>query len=327
MEIILGKMAGFCYGVNNAVTKAEEYVKNNRNKKIYCLGELVHNGQVVKKLEEAGLIFIDDVSEIIKKEITLKDERQQFEKEATVIIRAHGEPKSTYEFMKNNNIEILDLTCPNVVAIHKLVEDSIEKGFYIFLIGQKSHPEAIGTHGFCKGNCSIIENEEDIDSAFAEISNKGKDKILVVAQTTFSLEKFYKICEDIQNQVNDYNNKVNYEHGKSEITLQIKNTICNATKLRQEETENISKDVNYMIIIGGKNSSNTKKLYNIALKNCKSILIESYQELTNENLAELKTCDKVGITAGTSTPRESIDEVIKYIKGQINCAIEDKKSE
>ena len=315
MEIILGKMAGFCYGVNNAVTKAEEYVKNNRNKKIYCLGELVHNGQVVKKLEEAGLMnWYNELPD-------------GFEKEATVIIRAHGEPKSTYEFMKNNNIEILDLTCPNVVAIHKLVEDSIEKGFYIFLIGQKSHPEAIGTHGFCKGNCSIIENEEDIDSAFAEISNKGKDKILVVAQTTFSLEKFYKICEDIQNQVNDYNNKVNYEHGKSEITLQIKNTICNATKLRQEETENISKDVNYMIIIGGKNSSNTKKLYDIALKNCKSILIESYQELTNEYLAELKTCDKVGITAGASTPRESIDEVIKYIKGQINCAIEDKKSE
>lgn len=323
MEIILGKMAGFCYGVNNAVTKAEEFVKKNKDRNVYCLGELVHNGQVIKKLQSEGLIFIDDASEIIKKETTLKDESQQGKKEATVIIRAHGEPKSTYTFMKNNNIEMLDLTCPNVAAIHTLVEENTEKGFFVFLIAQKAHPEAIGTYGFCNGNCYIIESKEDIDGAWNEFLSKGKDKILVVAQTTFSLEKFYKICEDIQNHVNDYNNKADYEHGKSGITLQIKNTICNATKLRQEETESISKDVNYMIIIGGKNSSNTKKLYDIALKNCKSILIESYHELTSENLADLKTCDKVGVTAGASTPKESIDEVIKYIKEQINSAKED----
>lgn len=325
MEIILGKTAGFCYGVNNAVTKAEEYVRNNKNGRVYCLGELVHNGQVVKKLQEAGLIFIDDISELMKKEKSLKEGIQPKDnKRATVIIRAHGEPKSMYEFMKNNNIEVLDLTCPNVAAIHRLVDESTQKGFYVFLIAQKLHPEAIGTYGFCNGNCCIIENKEDIDSAFDELFNKGKNKILVVSQTTFSLEKFFKICEDIQNYVNDYNNKTDYQHSKSGITLQIKNTICNTTKFRQEETEKISKEVNYMIIIGGKNSSNTKKLYDIALKNCnRTILIESYYELTDENLAVLKTCDKVGITAGASTPNESIDEVIKFIKEQINCVIAD----
>lgn len=323
MEIILGKTAGFCYGVNNAVTKAEEFVKKNKNRNVYCLGELVHNGQVIKKLQVEGLLFVDDVSEIIKKETILKDESQQGKKEVTVIIRAHGEPKSTYELLKNNNIEILDLTCPNVEAIHKLVEESTKNGFYIFLIGQKSHPEVIGTYGFCDTSCSIIEKKVDIDSAFTNFKNSGKEKVLVVAQTTFSLEKFYELCEDIQKIVDDFNYKRNTDNemvNSKKIILEIKNTICNATKLRQEEAEHISKNVDYMIIIGGKNSSNTRKLYEIALKNCQqAILIESYKELMQEQLiGAIKKCATVGITAGASTPKESIDEVKQYLKEQVD---------
>ena len=302
MEIILGKNAGFCYGVNNAVTKAEEYVKSNKNKKVYCLGELVHNQDVTNKLEKEGLKFIKKVDEI--------DENVSSEMKQSLIIRAHGEPKCTYETLKKKNIEIFDLTCPNVLAIHKIVEKYVDEGYYVFLIGEKKHPEVIGTYGFGDGKCSIIESEEDIKLAFEELTS---NKILVVSQTTFKMEKF----EQFVNQIKDKVKEMNDNDASNKITLEIKNTICNATRLRQEETEKISKEVEYMIIIGGKNSANTRKLYEISAKNCKNaILIQNYLELENdykEELKKIKMLSKVGIMAGASTPRESIDEVISLL--------------
>lgn len=383
MEIIVGKTAGFCYGVNNAVTKAEEYVKNNKDKKVYCLGELVHNKQVTSKLEKEGLAFIDDLSEIEKPKQMVEDENSNNilkENDKTVkekgnvavIIRAHGESKSTYEKLKQNNVEILDLTCPNVLAIHKLVEEHVLKGYYVFLIGQKDHPETIGTYGFCDGKCTVIENEDDIDLAFNELIQKNMNKIFVVSQTTFSLEKFEKYVKIIEKKINEINENcqkdirkkeqakvhadslnvgqaknvkeiehqkklekvLNYNQTCNSIELEIKNTICNATRIRQEETEKISKQVDCMIIIGGKNSSNTRKLYDIAKKNCENtVIIETYKELEeslngtnsmqeNNNgkdvnkkfLEKIKTSNKIGIMAGASTPKESIEEVIDFIK-------------
>ena len=308
MEIILGKTAGFCYGVKNAVTKAQEFVKSNKYKEIYCLGELVHNEDVKKKLEEEGLTFIENISEIISKSSN--------NKEKSLIIRAHGEPKSTYETLKENKIEILDLTCPNVLAIHDTVEKYVNEGYYIFFIAEKNHPEVIGTYGFCNGKCSIIENEEDISIAFDELIKQEENKILVVEQTTFRIEKYEKIVEIITKMVEDLN-KEKAENDKK-ISLEIRKTICNATKLRQEETLNIAKEVDYMIIIGGKKSSNTRKLYDISAQNCKNaILIQNALELQNdfsEELEKIKLLDKIGIMAGASTPKESIDEVIDLIK-------------
>ncbi len=303
MEIILGKTAGFCYGVSNAVNKAEEYVKCNKNKTVYCLGELVHNQDVTNKLEKEGLNFIEKVDEIgenISKE------------EKSLIIRAHGEPKSTYEILKKKNVEIIDLTCPNVLAIHNIVEKFVAEGYYIFFIAERNHPEVIGTLGFCDGKCSIIENEEDIAVAFEEaISNK----ILVVAQTTFRIEKFEQFIQEIEEKVREINNN---KEENSKIILEVKNTICNATRLRQEETEKISRQVDYMIIIGGKKSSNTRKLYDISAKNCKSaILVQNYLELENDykdELDKIRKLQKVGIMAGASTPKESIEDLINLIK-------------
>ena len=308
MGIILGKTAGFCYGVKNAVTKAQEFVKSNKDKEIYCLGELVHNEDVKKKLEEEGLTFIENISEIISKSSN--------NKEKSLIIRAHGEPKSTYETLKENKIEILDLTCPNVLAIHDTVEKYVNEGYYIFFIAEKNHPEVIGTYGFCNGKCSIIENEEDISIAFDELIKQEENKILVVEQTTFRIEKYEKFVEIITKKVYDLN-KEKAEKDKK-ISLEIRKTICNATKLRQEETLNIAKQVDYMIIIGGKKSSNTRKLYDISAQNCKNaILIQNALELQNdfsEELEKIKLLDKIGIMAGASTPKESIDEVIDSIK-------------
>ena len=306
MKIILGKTAGFCYGVNNAVTKAEEYVKSNKNKKVYCLGELVHNQDVTNKLEKEGLKFIEKIDEIDEIDENVSNEMKQ-----CLIIRAHGEPKYTYETLKKKNIEIFDLTCPNVLAIHKIVEKYINEGFYIFLIGEKKHPEIIATYGFGDGKSSIIENEGDIKLAFGELTS---NKILVVSQTTFKMEKF----EQFINQIKDKVEVMNDNDSSNKITLEIKNTICNATRLRQKETEKISKEVEYMIIIGGKNSANTRKLYEISAKNCKNaILVQNYLELENdykEELAKIKMSSKVGVMAGASTPKESIDEVINLLK-------------
>lgn len=283
MEIIIGKTAGFCFGVSNAVNKTEEQLSNKNN--VFCLGELVHNKQVTKELESKGLIVIDNIEKA----------------KQNVIIRAHGEPKETYRRANELKINTLDFTCPKVLKIHKIAEEYANNGYYIFLIGQKEHPEIIGTISYCGKNSMIIEKEEDIENALNEFYSAKIDKLLVISQTTFSLEKFNNITLLIKEKIND--NKIN---------LEIKRTICDATRLRQEETEEIAKKVDAMIIIGGKHSSNTNKLYDISKKYCSnSILIETQEEL---NIEYIKKYQKIGIMAGASTPRKSIELVVEMLK-------------
>lgn len=281
MEIILGKTAGFCYGVKNAVTNTENILKEQ--KETYCLGELVHNGQVIKKLENMGLRIVDNIEDSSDR----------------IIIRAHGIPKDVYQKAKKMNIKVLDYTCPKVLKIHEIAEEYANKGYYIFLFGGKKHPESIGTISFCGQNSYLIETKDEIDNAMESFSNSKIKKLLIIVQTTFSMEKFVEYANIVKENV------------EKDIDIEIKNTICNATKIRQEETERISKDVDCMIIIGGRNSSNTKKLYDIAKENCiKSFIIETKDEL---NINQIETFEKIGVMAGASTPKESIDDVINKI--------------
>ena len=283
MEIIVGENAGFCYGVKSAVLGAKEKLKENNS--IYCLGEIVHNGEVVRKLEDNGLKVIDRIEDAHDK----------------VIIRAHGIAKEVYEKAKELNIEIFDYTCPNVLRIHKLVDEYKNKGYYIFLVGVKTHPETIGTISFCGDNSSLIETREDLEEAILKFNNSNINKLLIAVQTTFNLEKFNIYVKSINDQIND-----------DKIEIKVENTICNATRIRQQEAKEISQNVQYMIIIGGKNSSNTKKLYEISKENCSNtVMIENKNEL---NIEELKGFNKIGIMAGASTPKESIDELISYLK-------------
>ena len=284
MEIIVGKNAGFCYGVKNAVDNATKELENNEN--VCCLGEIVHNSKVVKELEEKGMKFIDNLSENTDKSKT--------------IIRAHGVPKYIYEEAEKNGIELVDLTCPKVLKIHKIVSEYADKDYFIFLVGNKVHPETLGTASFCGENSCVIEIEEDIDNAIDKLNKSNKKNLLVVVQTTFSMEKFNKYIEHIKSNIGE------------NINLEVINTICNATKIRQEETEEMSKLVEFMIIIGGKNSSNTKKLYEISCKNCEKVIcIEDKSEI---NLTELDGVNKVGVMAGASTPQKSVDEVVELLK-------------
>lgn len=283
MEIIIGKTAGFCFGVSNAVNKTEELLKTNRN--IFCLGELVHNKQVTDDLSSKGLTIINNIDDA----------------KENIIIRAHGVPKEIYHKAEKLNLNINDLTCPKVLKIHKLAKEYSNNGYYIFLIGQSNHPETVGTISYCEENSDVIEDIEEIEIKLNKFYNSGIKKLLILSQTTYSLEKFKNMIETIKKKIGDTN-----------INIEIINTICNATKLRQEETKRIAKDVELMIIIGGKHSSNTNKLYQIANKYCKKcLLIENEQEL---DIEDIKKITKIGIMAGASTPKKSIETVVEKAK-------------
>ena len=286
MEIIVGKTAGFCYGVKRAVEGAKKEIKEN--KKISCLGEIVHNRQVIEELKKIGMDTIENIEEV--------------EDNEKILIRAHGVPKEIYEIAKKRNIELIDYTCPNVLKIHNIVNEYVKKGYYILLCGSSTHPENIGTLSYCKNNYFVIEKEDEALKAIEAIKKQNRKQVLLISQTTYSLEKFYIIEEILKNEL------------PKNIKLEICNSICNATEIRQLETKKLAKEVDFMIIIGGKNSSNTKKLYEIAKKeNANTILIESAKEMDDvEN-----KYNKIGIMAGASTPKKSIEEVVTKLNEEV----------
>ena len=282
MEVILGKTSGFCFGVKNAIDGVEKELENN--KKVYCLGEIIHNEEVIKDLESKGLEIIDNINDAFDK----------------VIIRAHGVPKEVYELGKKRNIEILDYTCPFVLKIHDTVVKYSKNNYFVFLLGIKNHPETIGTISFCGNNSYLIETLDDISDALKAFDNSGLENLLIISQTTFSVSLFENMVNKIQSCLS------------SKINLVIKNTICNTTSIRQKETEELSKIVDLMIVIGGKNSSNTKKLYEISQKHCKNVLlIQTKDDLKPEYFQGIS---KVGIMAGASTPQSVIEDVVNFCK-------------
>ena len=283
MEIIVGKTAGFCGGVINSIKKTENLL--SERDELYCLGELVHNKQVVDKLKDKGLIVVDRLSEVPNG--------------ADVVIRAHGIPKEIYELVGFRDIKLIDLTCPKVLKIHEEASRLVEEDYFIILIAQKDHPEAIGTISFCGDDSVILENESQIDEVVSKIFVSNKKKVAVISQTTYSVSKFERCVEMLKSKLRDFEMLIN-------------NTICGATHQRQEETRELASKVDAMIIIGGKNSSNTKKLYEVASKESNNTyLIETLSdlEITFDNV------NVIGVMAGASTPKESIDEVVLYLSG------------
>ncbi|WP_312906930.1 bifunctional 4-hydroxy-3-methylbut-2-enyl diphosphate reductase/30S ribosomal protein S1 [Tissierella praeacuta] len=272
MEIIIADNAGFCFGVKRAVDITTTELLNSNNN-IYSLGPLIHNPQVVKSFEEKGLKTIDEIEEI---------------KNGRVIIRSHGVSKSIIDKISDMSLDIIDSTCPYVKSVHKRVEEYQNQGYNIVIIGDASHPEIIGINGWCKNQAFIVNSLE-------EARNLSKmDKICVVSQTTNTQEKF----ETLSKIIKEKGNKV-----------EIFNTICNATNLRQESCKEVSSKVDAMIVIGGYHSSNTNKLVEISKKYCKNVYhIETSKELPLQVLSKF---NKIGITAGASTPDWIIKEVVE----------------
>ena len=281
MKIIIGKTAGFCYGVRRAVNETKKELENSSE--ICCLGEIVHNKSVVKDLEERGITFVNDIDECKGK----------------VIIRAHGESKETYKKLKEKGIEIKDLTCPKVLKTHELAEEYIKHNYFIVLIGVQGHPESIGTLSFCGENSYLLQDKSNIKEMVDKINESKLKDILILAQTTYNSKKFDDIVEEIKKELNGKN-------------IKIKKTICEATKIRQNETTKIAKEVDVMIIVGDKKSSNTNKLYDISKEFCKrTFFVQTAEEL---DIEELKHTKKIGIMAGASTPEEDISKIIEKIK-------------
>ena len=281
MEIIVGKNAGFCGGVAYTIKKANELLENGE---IYCLGEIIHNKQVIKSLEEKGMKTVDNIEDIPNG--------------SRVIFRAHGEPISLYKRANEKNLQIEDLTCTRVKIIH----DKVQKGkndSFIIVIGSKKHPETIGTIGFAGENSYVIESEDDILDSYIEYEKTMLGKVYVVAQTTFLSSKFDKLAKEI-------------EKNFFEADVIIDKTICNATENRQLEAKKISQECDVILVIGGKNSSNTKKLFVVSNENCEKVyFIENIDDIKNINFSQN---DKIGILAGASTPKEIIEDVKKYIE-------------
>ena len=288
-EVRLADCAGFCFGVKRAVDTVHEQVKTG--KKIYTYGPIVHNDEVVRELEALGVGVLENEKELT--ELVSKD-RGEGEKKIVVVIRAHGVPKRIYDRMEQNGLECVDATCPFVKRIHRIVEKESLEGKHIVILGNPGHPEVEGIRGWCHGAADVLETEEEA----LEYMPPGGKTLCVVAQTTFNYNKFKHIVEIFQKK--GYNDTV-------------VNTICNATKERQEAARALAREADVMIVIGGKHSSNTRKLYDICKGECEyTCFLETLDDLHLEELP--KSIRLVGITAGASTPNKLIEEVQNYVR-------------
>lgn len=275
MEITVAKSAGFCFGVQRAVDSVYKELEENSGK-IYTFGPIIHNEQVVEDLNKRGIEVIDTVEQL--KEI----------KEGTVVIRSHGVAKEIYDILEQQKLKMVDATCPFVKKIHNIVLDESNNGKTIIIIGNDNHPEVEGIKGWVNGEVIVINKEEQIE----KLSLTEQTKACIVSQTTFNHNKFKYLVEIIR---------------KKGYDITVVNTICNATHVRQVEAQKISSDVDGMIVIGGKNSSNTQKLYDICRNECENTFY--VQTVKDLNLHELKSLKSIGITAGASTPKNIIEEV------------------
>ncbi|MGE5474767.1 MAG: bifunctional 4-hydroxy-3-methylbut-2-enyl diphosphate reductase/30S ribosomal protein S1 [Ignavibacteriales bacterium] len=316
MELVVAKTAGFCFGVNRAVTMANEEVERTNGKKIYSLGPIIHNKQVSENFEKKGLKVINDISEIKEGDV--------------LIIRAHGVPENIYRAAQEKGITIVDATCPFVKKIHSKVSEHSAKGYKTIIVGDKNHPEVIGIKGWDQD--AIVIGEE-IEAEKLDLEGQ----VCVVAQTTITKDKWDNTCRIISDKI-----------PKCEFF----NTICNATSERQEEAKGISKRVDVMLVIGDPNSSNSQKLYEICKKHCaRTYFIENAEQIDKNWFISQKTenfqkqavqgkrergngayieyvstaateetqqCEayqnfRVGITAGASVPEHIIKEVINIM--------------
>ena len=281
MEVRLAKTAGFCFGVRRAVDTVYEQVNSCEGEKIYTYGPIIHNDEVVKDLKSKGVGVLNTLEEL------------EALNEGIVIIRSHGVAKKVYDILEKRGVKCVDATCPFVKKIHRIVEKESVEGKYIIIIGDEKHPEVQGIMGWANGKVSVIKTEEEAKDYFAP----ENAEICIVAQTTFNYNKFKYLVEIIS---------------KKSYNISVLNTICSATKERQTEAESIAKEVDAMIVIGDKHSSNTQKLFEICSNACNNTYY--IQTLEDLNMNQLKSVKTVGITAGASTPKNIIEEVQNNVR-------------
>ena len=282
--IRIAESAGFCFGVKRAVQLVHDCI-DERDKgvsgPIYTLGPIIHNEYVVRDMENHGVVTLRDESEL------------GGISEGTVVLRSHGVTRDVYEGLRSSGVRAADATCPFVKKIHRIVQEESAKGKQIVIIGDPKHPEVIGTMGWSETPCIVVSEKEEAASLRVP-ENTG---LCIVAQTTFNLEKFKELVEIIQN--------LGYD-------IEVLNTICNATSMRQTEARALAGEVDIMLVLGSGTSSNTRKLYEICKERCANTYY--IQSLDDLNAIHFQSDSCVGITAGASTPNYFIQEVSRYVR-------------
>jgi len=276
LKFYVAKSAGYCFGVNRAVNLVNKLLEEG--KKVYTLGPIIHNPQTLAELEVKGVRVVNSPGEVPPG--------------GTIVIRSHGVPKSTLEEVKSQGLECMDATCPYVAKIHQIVAQAGKNGKTVLIAGDASHPEVQGIQGHCIGECFVFRDAQELQNLVENHHFDGNSGVCVVAQTTFSVAE-WENCLKIIKRV--YTNPTIFD------------TICNATAKRQSESALLSQKCDLMIVIGGRQSSNTAKLRDVCGKYCTTYLIESADELP---LSALKEAGCIGITAGASTPASIIKEVL-----------------
>jgi len=291
MIISIDENSGFCWGVVRTVEIAEKTLSENHDGNVYILGEIIHNPKEVERLERMGLKTINH-----EHLADLKGENVK------VLIRAHGEPPSTYQKAKELGIELIDATCPLVTALQNRVKRFYDEGYQIVILGKPHHPEIIGLRGVCNDECVVIQSEEE---ALEKVDFTRKT--IFLSQTTMSKEKFHRIRQLLESKVKEIHSFENYKE-----QLVVKDTLCRAVIGREDNLRKFAQENDVVIFVAGKNSSNGKNLFGICCQaNPNSYFIEEIAELKPE---WFRGVQKVGITGATSTPRWYMEEVKKAIE-------------
>ncbi len=284
MKIEVAKHSGFCYGVNRAVDILDEIVADNESHfDCFTLGPIIHNSQVTEYYEKKGVKVIENFDDFVDNRID----------GAKVVIRSHGAPQSIYDKAALHDINIVDATCPYVKKTQKIVSNYYNKGYTIIVVGDPNHPEIIGINGWCNNEGIVISSVSDIPEQLPPT-----EKYCVVSQTTIKISLWNGIVEKLEALLPN---------------LVVKCSICKATEERQKACTELAHRVDQMIVIGGKHSSNTQKLYEICSKIVKTIFIETKDDL---DISDLRGSVKIGITAGASTPDWIIDSVVLKIENE-----------
>ncbi|OUQ17577.1 bifunctional 4-hydroxy-3-methylbut-2-enyl diphosphate reductase/30S ribosomal protein S1 [Lachnoclostridium sp. An14] len=275
MEVIVAKTAGFCFGVKRAVEKVYEQTEAGDGP-IYTYGPIIHNEEVVRDLEERGV-----------RVLSTEEELEALES-GVVVIRSHGVSRRVYDLLAGKNVRVVDATCPFVRKIHRIVEKQAAAGRKVVIIGNASHPEVEGIKGWGNADTFVVDSPDQVE----KLPFQEGDSVCIVSQTTFNYNKFKELVEKFSEKRYD---------------ILVLNTICNATQERQVEAKEVASKVDAMIVIGGKNSSNTQKLYEICKRECENT--HYIQTLGDFNPECVSSVSSVGITAGASTPNYIIEEV------------------
>ena len=280
MQIKLAKSAGFCFGVNRAVDRLYQMVKSGE--KVCTLGPIIHNPQVIEDLKSKGVVIADTIDDIPPG--------------TKLVLRTHGVEKQVIDELKKRGYEYWDAACPFVRKIHKIVTDNSDENTVVLIAGDANHPEVQGIKSYCKGDVIVFKNLDELEKADINCEKR----IIAVAQTTFNTLEWEKCLKKLKK---DYTKALIFD------------TICNATDERQEEAIKLAEECDAMIIVGGRQSSNTVKLKAVCENCCPTYLIETAQELKNISFAG---CRKVGVTAGASTPAAIIKEVLSTMSENVN---------